>query len=272
LVEDERGFIYIGSAVGLFVKAGVQWAYLRTETLPSENVTSIICDSTGNVWVGTAGGIARFNGEGWESFNKKQGMAGNNVRQMCLDLTGRIWAFIYGNIGLQGMACYDGEEWTSYIPGKDLPEGNIISDLHDFAQTNAILTRSGFAWFNGRKWTVPGKEQGLEGNRFYFFKPDGSGHFWVASDLGLFRGDGEHFEKVFPPQSGTWGVVSMVCDSQRRVWVVTDDRTVYLTENDITTVFSQTDGLPDEEIKEIIEDQAGRIWMLCRKGAALYQF
>ena len=64
----------------------------------------------------------------------------------------------------------------------------------------------------------------------------------------------------------------MLLDKQDRFWTVTEENEVYLTVGDQTTKYSTSDGLTGDDIREIVEDQAGRIWLIYRRGVALYKF
>ncbi len=53
--------------------------YSTTRGLPQSQVTSISQDSDGYLWVGTLGGLAKFNGKEFTSFTRDNGLASNKI-------------------------------------------------------------------------------------------------------------------------------------------------------------------------------------------------
>lgn len=61
--------------------------------LAQQQVVSLIQDSRGYIWIGTKTGISKFNGERFENFRPKQGAPGEHATGLDTDLKGNIWAF-----------------------------------------------------------------------------------------------------------------------------------------------------------------------------------
>lgn len=272
IVEDQRGYVWIGSVNGLHVYAGQDWITLRDETLPSVYIHALLAGRNGNVWVGTPAGIAMFDGVGWRTFRRGDGLGGNNIRTIREDQSGNIWAFVYGNVNFLGLSRFDGGSWTFFSSGKEIPSGPLTSDPEFLSRYGLVLTRSGIAFFDGKDWNKAGPQDGLEGNQFFSMDVDTKGKVWVCTDKGLFRGDGKSFTPEYKPGAGSWEVVAMLCDTRGRIWVATATDEVYLHEDGKTRQFTASDGLLNESVREIVEDHSGRIWLLYRKGTALYQF
>lgn len=272
LMEDDRGYIWIGTVNGLRIYAGNRWLVVGEETLPSEYITGLIRDKNGNIWVSTAGGMARFDGSAWEVYKAKDGMGRNFIREIWEDNEGRIWVYIIGNVGFKGLCCFDKGQWTRFEPGKDLPKGNIISSFDDFYRSGMIITRSGAAGFDGNQWHIYGRKDGLEGSRFYTLVSHQTGQSWISTEKGLFSRKSSEFIKVFEPSSGSWEVTSTLLDRNGRLWVSSSEGDIFLTEDGKTSRFGISDGLTGEEVKSFAEDLNGRIWAVYKKGVALFKF
>ncbi len=70
--ENLEGMIFIGTQYGVVAFNGVdQWHYLDPEFihLPARQVTSLLCDASGTVWIGTVNGLGLFNHGIWTTFN-----------------------------------------------------------------------------------------------------------------------------------------------------------------------------------------------------------
>ncbi|TAL71175.1 MAG: hypothetical protein EPN88_05930 [Bacteroidetes bacterium] len=78
--------------------------YSVEEGLPQTSVYCLLQDSRGYIWMGTdGGGVARFDGQKFESFSKANGLSDNVVRSLFEDSKRNIW------IGTDnGLTLYDG--------------------------------------------------------------------------------------------------------------------------------------------------------------------
>jgi len=66
--------------------------------LPQSQVRVIHQDATGYLWVGTQGGLGRFNGREFKRYSSADGLAGNQIESIVDDHAGRIW--VGTNVGL----------------------------------------------------------------------------------------------------------------------------------------------------------------------------
>jgi ligand-binding sensor domain-containing protein len=272
ILEDKRGSVWISSIMGLSIFTGAEWLSLSKDDLPSDYVNDMMQDRDENIWVATTGGVARFDGTAWTLFKHKDGIASGNAEKICQDRTGRIWAFLYGNLGFQGVSCFEDSIWTNFDSGKEIPSSNLITSYEDFSRTGIFMTAGEAEWFGGQLWIVLGPVNGLEGEEYFLMQSDTSGTAWISTDKGLFQGSGMQFTKLISPSDEEWEVTSMLKDSKGRIWLATADGRVYLEDQGKVTIFTESDGLPEDEVKDITEDQAGRIWLIYRKEIALYKF
>ena len=79
--------------------AGRRWG--KEEGLPHNDVTAVLQTRDGYLWVGTPGGLARFDGVKFDLLGLPDGRSNEVlcVTALCEDTTGRLW------IGSQGAAC-----------------------------------------------------------------------------------------------------------------------------------------------------------------------
>ena len=80
------------------------------ETYNPNYVFCIMVDQQGDIWAGTwGGGVSRFDGKTWTSFNTEDGLAGNVVFSLTQDKDGVYW---FGTN--KGLSSYDGKQWHTY--------------------------------------------------------------------------------------------------------------------------------------------------------------
>ncbi len=96
---DSEGNQWYGTDAGAVYHEGLKaqegsWGnpVTTSEGLPDNLVNSIIEDSYGHVWFGTANGLAvRMNDDTWKIYNTEDGMSGNMVYDILEDTDNRIW-------------------------------------------------------------------------------------------------------------------------------------------------------------------------------------
>jgi len=95
--------------------------------LPSETVWTSLQDTLGYVWLGTANGLCRYDGKNIEVFKTKNGLTGNSVTSLTLDLDNNIVAGCYqkginiikydkdGNIKIETPKLTGSLNWDVYV-------------------------------------------------------------------------------------------------------------------------------------------------------------
>ena len=111
------------------------------ETYNPGYVFSILVDQQGDIWAGTwGGGVSRFDGDKWHSFNSEDGLAGNVVFSIAQDVHGVFW---FGTD--KGVSSFDGVTWHTY-DRKDGLLSNSVYALHAVANGELwVGTKSGVA-------------------------------------------------------------------------------------------------------------------------------
>src|SRR5437868_2388811 len=103
-------------------------SYLHTiwtteQGLPQNSVTAIIQTRDGYLWLGTFGGLARFDGVKFTVFDtgNSPGLAGNRVTLLYEDRAGNIWIGFEGG----GLARYAQGKFTTYTMKDGLPDSRV---------------------------------------------------------------------------------------------------------------------------------------------------
>jgi ligand-binding sensor domain-containing protein/serine phosphatase RsbU (regulator of sigma subunit) len=66
-------------------------SYEVKDGLIQSNVSSIVQDSAGFYWIGTAGGLSRFDGRHFVNYTTENGLADNNVTALFIDREQQLW-------------------------------------------------------------------------------------------------------------------------------------------------------------------------------------
>lgn len=93
LYQDNRGFLWIGTDLGVSRYDGVSFRNFTTEDgLSSNMIYCIYQSSDGAMWFGTyEGGACRFDGKKFETFTTKEGLPSNSINAITEDRFGRMY-------------------------------------------------------------------------------------------------------------------------------------------------------------------------------------
>ena len=126
-VQD--GCLWAGTDRGVIrwnLDTGEHKKYTRRDGLCADAVYSMVIDSKGKKWFGTAGGVNSFDGTQWISYTSKNGLVNNCVLSIALDKDNKKW---FGT--RDGVSLYDGKNWTTYTADDGLVDNRINTILID---------------------------------------------------------------------------------------------------------------------------------------------
>jgi serine phosphatase RsbU (regulator of sigma subunit)/ligand-binding sensor domain-containing protein len=140
-------------------------------------------DADGMVWLGTWGGISRYDGTKFhEPLTQEHGLADNRIAAVCCAENGMVW---FGT--MDGLSRYDGTEFTNFT-NKDGLASNEVRAIH--FSTDGIMwcgTSSGVSLYDGNAWSSLDTRDGLAGNHVVSIQQDSEGFIWLGTEGGLTR-------------------------------------------------------------------------------------
>ncbi|MCP3956555.1 MAG: hypothetical protein GY719_01750 [bacterium] len=198
--------------------------------LPQESVLSIAQTSDGYLWLGTFGGLARFNGVDFRVFDlaSHQGLANNRMMSLHVDRQGAIWV----GHRFEGVSRFDGRRFTAYNQRRGLPRGVVWTITEDLDGDLWFGTAGGLARLRSGAFETFTERDGLPARAVLCLTVDDDGVLWVGTVAGLARYDGKGASEK-SPRSETFTVV---------------------------------DDVPRGEIYSILEDADGMLWLDCAQG------
>jgi len=133
-------------------KGAIHFDGTDMQTLPDELpfmpwLGGALADSGGNLWMATfytsSGGLHRFDGNNWETFTPKDGLASYQVSGLIEDRQGNIWA-----ITDSGVSYYDGNEWHTFTSEDGLASNNVICIMEDSQGNLWFGTHGGVSYYS----------------------------------------------------------------------------------------------------------------------------
>lgn len=277
--------------------------------LPQSQVFDVLSDSRGFIWVGTrGGGIARFDGNDFVSYNTKDGLINNFVNCLYEDAQGDIWA------GTQsGLSRYNGLDFTNYslskdgdirvfslyeldstlyvgtsnglyirqqdslqkVVNQDTNDNFYVTAITSYGQHVYMGTNRGLYLLNKRNnKTVRfiSKVDGLPDNYVQCLLADSTG-VWIGSygkGIRYYNGD-DLTTKSLPLPYNTICYDLMKVDKQ--LWVATQDNGVFVVDlaDQKINRYGISTGLTNNHVRSLAVDDWGNVW-LGTSGGGLNQF
>jgi hypothetical protein len=125
LAKDKKGGIWAGTnSTGLRNYNGTKW-YDTPGNLPDGHVYSIAIDDQDNKWIGTEGGLTKFDGTNLTTFNTSNSdLPDNIVGTIRIDDNGKKWIGTGG-----GVAVFDDTNWKVYNKSNSALANDGIKDI-----------------------------------------------------------------------------------------------------------------------------------------------
>ncbi len=296
LYFDRSGCLWIGTVDGL-----AKYAFYTNKfstlfhipgnpnTLSSSFVTALLEDHNHNIWVGTDdAGIDVFNRDfkkidHFDTFSSSP-LASNRVSVLYEDKKGNIWVGFWSGTGFQKI---DRNRKVSRLFRLDTTSRNM-DWYNGFCEDNrgnfwvASWSSYGLFRFNHNifvdKRDKPGCRYRLGSHFVSVLMKDNKGFLWTGSTEGsvtqMNPADGSTiiFNENRDDSASLWGnhVRSVFQDGEGNVWVGAFGLNKFCTEDNSFLHFTTSNGLADNDIRGITEDDAGRLWISTAHGLSLF--
>ena len=274
-------------------------AYTMEDGLPQSQVYDVIQDDLGYLWIGTrGGGLARFDGDEFMTFNDRDGLASNYINSL-------LFANDSLFIGTQkGLSIKLKDRFVNF----DIPQ---VTALFRNADKTYLGTAEGiYVLSKNKKPEKVSLGKAVDNHLINDLVFDGY-YFWIASNKGLWKftsldenGQGELYETpsftaLMVRQKKLYAATFMdgilVIDLQfkeqdqlisgpirvnnlalinNQLWVSTNEAGVYMYEPNslsLTRIISRRNGLSVSHVRKTIADRTGTIWM-ATSGGGLYKY
>ncbi|MBI3470540.1 MAG: hypothetical protein HY013_04215, partial [Candidatus Solibacter usitatus] len=197
--------------------------YTTADGLPRNFVTCFLQDSRGFLWVGTADGLARFDGRQFVTYDSERGLPLGRVFDLLESRSGFLWVATRRRL----WRFPPGSSWPVYKPG-DEKARLVLALLQDRSGTIWVGTDAGLFRFResagGNAAEAPELEwvdlgppalPGLNVNALF---EDRRGALWIAAENGLYRRQPDGHVDPFVANDT---VSSLAEDRHGRLWIGT---------------------------------------------------
>ena len=297
LAEDRSGVLWFGTTAGLY-RATPHWGAFETHLLPeSDLAVTLAADRDGGLWAGSiCAPMYAFDPDAGTFTPAAERLPGLEVPDCPMRLlqqrNGTYWIGTFPLDGsTQGLVRYDPDTETTrvYVRGREeraaAPQSRRVRAL--------LEDRKGRLWIGGEEGLDlydpdtdtfvtfshdPDDEATLRSNVVWSLAEADDGAIWVGAG-GLNRLDPEtglvtRFPRAPAPDADPLTTaISWIHRSQRDpgvLWLATYDSGLFRFDpaSGRTMRFGQSEGLPANYVKAVLEDRHGRIWAPTQEGLA----
>jgi ligand-binding sensor domain-containing protein/signal transduction histidine kinase len=270
-------------------------------TLLSDNAVNAIFEGKdGTLLIGTDKGIDRVKktrhldhfDHDFEDFLHPS-VGEKRVWSMYQDASGKVWVGIWGE-GLYLLDILTGKLKENYRHQPDNPASlttdyvEVIREISPGVLWLGMIGDGGVCILDTRTGQIQrvlhdeGQPESLSNNRVHAITKDSRGRVWVGTDLGLelWLGEGNRFRHFHSdptdPKSINYNLIRVIHESRDgTIWVGTGGGGLTkITETNGDFVFdfiTTTDGLSNNNVSGILEDEAGNLWVSTFQGLNYYQ-
>ncbi len=245
--------------------------FRQPQGLPQNSVLAILQTRDGYLWIGSKGGVSRFDGVRFTTFDDSTPgqLRENEVWALAEADDGSLWIGTYGG----GVSRYQDGRFTSYGSAEGLIN-DFVTAIQPVGDSVWIATDAGLSRFQNGRFTNYTAREGLPFPSIRALELDADGRLWI----GGLRGGVATFENgrfhVAGVESGgpaaTADVVYFYPDARTRsLWVGSTDG-LYLLRDGRWSRFTIDDGLPSNRIRFIAPGADGALWIGTAYGLASY--
>lgn len=235
--------------------------YSLKEGLQQSQVRSLFQDSRGFIWVGTLGGISRFDGRNFINFNRSNGLLNNQISAVIELTDGSIVAGSSGSISI-----IRGEKVESFKFEKDFKE-SAVNALYQQGNKVWIGTEDGILFFENNKISYPiDKGDPFRANIKAFVKsPDGG--FFIVTKEKIFLSKNGGIQLFHEPNDRSVNYFDLELTANGEILLATKGMgLVKLKKNGEEEILFASSRLATETVTGITEDIFGRLWCSSRFG------
>lgn len=294
LFRDNRDVMWVGTykaGINYFNEHRTTFPLYRhhsndRQSLPFEDVNRFLEDPKGNIWLGTNGGGLLYFDRAANHFtvyrhdsSDPNSLSSDVIVALHLDHEQKLWIGTY----LGGLDCFDGKKFIHYR--HDPADNNSIGDdsvweiFEDSRQNLWIGTLSaGLDRFERNRGIFyhfpPGAAHSVHGQRIDAIMEDDEGNIWFGTDNGidvLEKRSGRFihysYEEHNPGSLDNNNINYILQDSQGLIWIGSAEGLhLFDREKNSFRVFKKKDGLPDNNVLTIIEDELHHLWLSTPNG------
>lgn len=228
--------------------------------LPLNTVQALLQTHDGYLWVGTGGGLARFDGVRFATFDTALApeMVSQAIFGFMEDAQHNLW------IGhSNGAAIYRNGVFQTVISSELTASKRVWAFVQDASGVVWAATENGLVRWDKGAIRLYQQADGLPTNRLRSLALDRQGVLWIGtSGAGLVSFSDGKF-RVFNPENGFphLEVRYVLADPDGGVWAATAGAGLVHVQDGAIKTYTVADGLPTDQLTSLDQDAQGALWI-----------
>jgi len=237
--------------------------------LIQSQATSLVQDKYGNLWIGTFGGLSRYDGEKFTNYSVHNGMLSNIVSTLAIDNKGDLWIG-----GQRGISRFNGKNFKQYVFQDEKDNAaNMISVMDiRFGNNDTVWCRASGKLYSIANENISQFELPQPGVFVSAILTEGN-NLWIAKAGGaIYKYHNGKIDSLVIPVPPAMDrkpfVYKMYKDRKGQIWLAANVGLYKIVQNSIAVALLNKQPLYSlPQIYSIAEDDNGALWMGTSNGA-----
>ncbi|MFQ5750588.1 MAG: two-component regulator propeller domain-containing protein, partial [bacterium] len=266
--EMSRFYLIILAVLGLTLSGRAQQYYFHNYTgdngLSQLSAQALFQDRDGYIWIGTQSGLNRYDGNEFEIFSIRQGLANDWINAIAQDSSGKIWIGTNG-----GLSRWEPQGFENYTTAEGLVDKHVLSLAIDQKGNVWCGTRQGLSRWNGSEFYNFTASDGLPAARVDAVYFDHNGRLWVGTEVGLYYRAGHSFVAFQKNDLQNQRIYKITGDAEQRLWVGLQDGVRAYSGTELVAAYTSEKGLTGLPVKALWAGQDSVLWVGTMSGVAM---
>lgn len=251
-------------SLGLFAQQYNFINYSVEQGLIQSQINAVCQDSKGYIWIGTLGGLSKFDGINFKNYSTKDGLINNQINSIFKDKSGKLW---FGSLG--GVSVLTGNKFENLLFKAELSPYFVTSIAQDSKGALWMATDGGgIIKYNQKKfeYITISKTIDSDSNYVRHIFCDKKNNKWLSTKKGVFLLNESNLIKDTIVDVNASQVY---IDSKEILWCATfGEGVLKIEKNSTTKITTETDGLISNHIRSLKAKKDGSLWFASKTGVS----
>jgi ligand-binding sensor domain-containing protein len=240
--------------------------YSIQDGLAQSQVQTLFQDDKGYLWMGTYGGLTRYDGKSFINYSKENGLLDNRIN--CIVQLKNKELYVAGPGGINK---FNGKTFQAIALKPELSKNQVTCMTSDQDGNLWLCTDgAGVCRYDGTTFSYYSGKDGLVNDYVRTVCTDENGNIWFGTRSGVCYYDGKTFRQLDTSLAQPHNISQIIKDKNKNLWFCTYGEGIYKYDFKTFTNYTETDGLILDWIRNGMQDKAGNFWFASKNGVSKF--